>query len=360
MEKRQSKNLLWSDNESGFPSNIKDNWVKWRHIIMKKYAISLTVVLLTTVMIMPAHPAMKKLAQTGLQFLKVDMSARAAAMGGAFMLIGNDANAMFYNPAGIAKMTSNFDFLASQTQWIGDITYSSAGVAKNFGNVGTFGASASFCNYGDIEGTRVANNDLGYEETGNVDVGAYVIGISYARNLSTKFAVGGQVKWVSQNLGKSLLNTGKTEDNSVSGLGYDFGTIFYPGFKSFRFGMSVRNFSGELKYQKEGFQLPLTFTIGVAMDVLDIMGEHKNPLLLAVDAIHPRDYSERINIGAEYLFMDMFALRLGYKVNYDEENFTAGVGFKKQVRGSELKVDYAYSAMDLFDAVNRFSVGFSF
>lgn len=335
---------------------------------MKKFAIYLTVVLLTTVMIMPAHPAMKKLAQTGLQFLKVDMSARAAAMGGAFMLVGNDANAMFYNPAGIAQMTSNFkfDFLANQTLWIGGIKYGSLGVVKGAGNWGTFGLSASFCDYGDIEGTRVASTDLGYEETGNVNVGAYAIGISYARNLSTKFAVGGQIKWVNQSLGKSLLNTGKTEDNSVSGLAYDFGTIFYPGFKSFRFGMSVRNFSGELKYQKEGFQLPLTFAIGVAMDVLDLFGQHNNhSLLVAVDALHPRDYSERINIGAEYLLMDMFALRLGYKVNYDEENFSVGTGFKiplGRLKSSDpkLKIDYAYSGMDVFDAVHRFSIGFSF
>ena len=55
------------------------------------------------------------------------------------------------------------------------------------------------------------------------------------------------------------------------------------------------------------------------------LGEHANPLLVSIDAIHPRDYTERINLGAEYVLMDMIALRAGYRFNYDEEGLTAGL-----------------------------------
>jgi hypothetical protein len=222
------------------------------------------------------------------------------------------------------------------------------------------GLSGIFADYGTIEGTRVASNDQGYEETGNVNVGAYSVGLSYARNLSTKFSVGGQIKYVAQHLGSNLMPGGSTTDNKVSGLAYDFGTIFYPGFKSFRFGMNIRNFSGEFKYQQEGFQLPLTFTIGVAMDVLDLFGQHKNSLLVAVDAVHPRDYTERLNIGGEYCFMNMVSLRAGYKYNYDEEGLTLGAGLKYKLSSVQAHLDYAYAAGNVFNAVNRFSLGFSF
>jgi len=327
---------------------------------MKKLTLTLAVVFLTTVSIMPAHSTMKKLAQTGLQFLKVDMSARAAAMGGAYLLVGKGANAMLYNPAGLAKMTTSFDFFASQTQWLGDIKYNAVGLAKNMQNWGSVGISAIYCDYGTIEGTQVSSNAQGYIETGNVDVGAFTVGLSYAKELTNKFSVGGQVKWVSQHLGESMLNDSSTVKNRVSGVAYDFGTIFYPGFKSFRFGMSIRNFSSELKYQQEGFQLPLTFSIGIAMDVLDFLGEHNDALTIAIDALHPRDYSERLHFGAEYLFRNMFALRAGYKMNYDEENLTLGIGFNYKVGGVSLKIDYAYASFGVFSSVNRFSVGFAF
>ena len=65
-------------------------------------------------------------------------------------------------------------------------------------------------------------------------------------------------------------------------------------------------------------------------------------------------------MGLEYVFMDMFSLRGGYKFNYDIESFTAGLGFYYDISGVRVKADYSYSDMDFFDAVNRFTVGLGF
>lgn len=329
---------------------------------MKKLSICLVVVLFATIATVPAHSTIKKVAQTGLQFLKVDASARAAAMGGAYTMPGNDAGAIFYNPAGISRMGKQFDFYANQTSWIADITYQAAALAYDLGNYGVVGASVISSDYGDdIVGTRYASTDLGYEKTGSVDVGAYAIGISYARALTDKFSVGGQIKYASQHLGSNVLVEGGEEsENRTSGYAFDFGTIFYPGFHSLHIGMSINNFSGQFKYEEEAFQLPLTFKIGAAMDILDLWGEHKAPLLISIDALHPRDYTERIHIGGEYWYNGMIALRSGYKFNYDEEGFSAGIGFKYAVAGTDLRIDYAYSDLGRFDAVSRFSFGISF
>jgi long-subunit fatty acid transport protein len=329
---------------------------------MKKLIILLVVVFCATIFTVPAQSTIKKIAQTGLQFLKVDASARAAAMGGAYTMPGNDASAMFYNPAGMALMQNDFDIFVSRTEWIADISYNVAGVAKDLGIWGTFGVSFIVADYGgDLIGTRVATTEKGYEKTGTIDVGAYAVGLSYARSMTDKFSIGGQVKFAAQHLGSSILTAGGDEiENKVSGFAFDFGTIFYPGFQSLQIGMSINNFSGEFKYEETGFQLPLTFKIGAAMDVLDLMGEHGNPLLIAIDAIHPRDYTERIHIGGEYWYNNMIALRAGYKFNYDEEGFSAGIGFQQTIAGVALKLDYAYSDLGVFDAVSRFSFGISF
>jgi hypothetical protein len=329
---------------------------------MKKSIVVLGVVFSAAIFAVPAHAQIKKLGQTGLQFLKVDVSPRAAAMGGAYTMPGNDASAMFYNPAGMARLEHSFDFFASRTEWIAEISYNAAGVAKTVENLGTFGVSLVFADYGDdIIGTQVAQTEKGYEITGPLDVGAYAVGVSYARALTDKFAVGGQVKYASQHLGSSVLTAGGSpEENRVSGLAFDFGTIFYPGFESLRVGMSVNNFSSQFKYEDEPFQLPLTFKIGAAMDVLDLLGEHRSPLLIAIDAIHPRDYTERIQVGGEYWYNDLIAFRGGYKFNYDEESFSLGAGFKHTIGGTAVKLDYSYSDLGRFDAVSRFSLGIAF
>jgi hypothetical protein len=325
---------------------------------MKKSNVLFKVVLLSTLFLVPIHSfAIKKVGQTGLQFLKVGVGARPAAMGEAFTMVGNDANAIFYNPAGIAKMPSKFDIFASMTNWIAGIKYNAVGLVINGGNLGNFGISIISPKYPTIIGTRVANNDKGYEETGDIEPTAFSSGIAYARALTDKFTVGGQIKYASQSLGSNLFVDSSVVKNQVSGLAYDFGTIFYPGFKSFRLGMTISNFSAQFKYQETAFQLPLTFKIGFAMDVLDFWGDHTgNSLVLCFDAIHPRDYTERIHIGGEYWFKDLMAIRAGYKFNYDEEGLTAGIGFKYY----GIKLDYAYSDFGVFNAVSRFTIGMSF
>ena len=327
---------------------------------MKKVKYIFNVLLLLAIVSSPVYSQMKKVAQTGLQFLKIDAGAREASMAGAMTMAGFSANAVFYNPAGLGRQVSSTDVAINTTQWIADINYYSFAASYKLEDIGSFALSAVFSDYGDIIGTRVASNSAGYIKTGNVDVNAYAVGLSYAKNLSDKFSIGGTIKYVGQKLGSNLMQSGSTKENKVSGVAFDFGTIYYPGWKSFRFGMSVRNFSAAYEYEKESFELPLTFTIGVAMDVMDLVGMNDQTLLLSIDAVHPRDYTERLNVGTEYLLMDMFAIRLGYKSNNDNEGLTAGFGVNYEVSGIDMRVDYSYSAMEYFDAVNRFTIGFSF
>jgi long-subunit fatty acid transport protein len=329
---------------------------------MKKFKMMVAVCSVVMVIALPAHAVIKKVGQTGLQFLKIDMSTRGAAMGGSYTTVNNDATSMFYNPAGLAMMESNVDVFITHTKWFADISYLGGGAAMNIGNWGTVGVSWLTANYGnDFIGTQYANNYLGYVETGKLSVGAYAAGVSYAKRLTDRFTIGGQVKYCYQHLGENYIDSlGTIRKNEVSGLAYDFGTIFYPGFKSFRIGMTIRNFSPEYKYVEEGFELPLTFVIGVAMDVFDLAGEHENSLLVSLDAVHPRDYTERIHIGAEYTYMKKISLRAGYKFNYDNEGFTAGIGIRENLAGVSLNIGYAYSPMTYFDAIHRISIGASY
>jgi len=307
---------------------------------------------------------LEKIGQTGFQFLKIDAFARSAGMAGAVTMAGTGVEAIFSNPAGISEMQAEGEFLFSRTMWFADMTLNSAGLARSFGNIGVFGFSFVSIDYGDVYGTKVADNAKGYEETGLLDVGAYALGISYGRSLTDKFKVGGQVKFANQKLGSNLIVVDSDSSiirNEVSTVAYDFGTIFYPGFHSFRFGMSVRNFSPQIKFEEEAFELPLTFRIGVAMDMFDfVSGLSNQSLVLGIDALHPRDYSERIHVGAEYMYSDLIALRAGYKFNYDEEGLNLGFGLNYGIGGVDVKFDYSYTSFGIFDGVNRFTIGGTF
>lgn len=270
---------------------------------MRKLTLFLIVVFLCMVIAVPSHSVIKKVGQTGLQFLKIDVGARAAAMGGAFFMVGTDADALFYNPAGIAYMSSKYDIFVSRTEWIANIKYNAAGIVASLGNWGNFGISVLSSDYGDIKGTRYSSADIGYVDTGLLDVNAYAIGLAYARRMTDKFTMGGQVKYTKQHLGDNLFPGNKTVNNEVSSAAYDFGTMFYPGFRSLRIGMSVRNFAPQVVYQQETFELPLTFMVSAAIDALDLINEeHRHSFLIALDALHPRDYTERLHLGGEFWY----------------------------------------------------------
>lgn len=304
--------------------------------------------------------AQTKLAQSGFQFLSVSQSARATALGSAFTTVEGVPNAIFYNPAGIARISSRFGIAVNYFNFIADIRHASAVVtfSPQGGQYGVFSFSVQSVDYGDLEGTQVWPNEQGFIDTGNFNPQALSIGVGYGRALTNKFVVGGQIKLVGQYLGQSALPSGVTKDNVANVVAFDFGTIYKTGFKSLSFGMSVRNFSQEIKYEEEGFQLPLTFRIGLSVDAMDFLmpDQEQHRLLVTFDAAHPRSFSEYINLGVEYLFMNTFALRFGYISGHTEYDYSLGFGL--QTLGLDL--NYAYQPFGVFGAINRFSVAFQF
>jgi hypothetical protein len=319
----------------------------------------------------------KKIAQTGFQFLSIVSDARAAAMAEAMTSLQTSSSSLFFNPAGMAGIENLGEVSVSSNQWIADIKhYTLAIAARPFqGNYGVIGISVQSVNYGEIYGTRYrSDTDLGYEDTGIFNLNAIAIGLGYAKQITNRFCIGGQIRWIRQDLGESVIplnskldpndptnthyvaDTGSTS-NKLSPLIFDFGTQFKTGIKSLVFGMSVRNFSGEVKYAKEGFQAPLVFTLGISMNVLDL--EEINPLEHAVtvclDASHYRDHPEQLKIGVEYLLMNMFAFRAGYITNNDLNGWSYGIGVSKY----GFTFDYAYTPFIDFGKVQRMTARFS-
>jgi hypothetical protein len=308
----------------------------------------------------------KKLAQTGLKFLNLSTDPRAVGMGDAVTSVESGAMGVFFNPASLARQENFLSATFGQTNWIADIKYlyASVSISPMQSSYGVIALSMQSVDYGDIPETIIANNADGYLDLGTYKPTALAFGVTYSRALSDRFSVGGNIRYVSQNLGQStnsldvVTNDPKKSDNKITTTSYDFGMFYKTGFKSLNFAMSVRNFSKELKFQKEGFQLPLIFRIGVSVNAMDFFTSSNDAdvLLVSVDAVHPRDYPEQINLGFEYVFMKTISLRAGYTPNNDEHSYSIGAGVQQSVQGVGLGIDYSYTPFGIFGTINRFAV----
>ncbi len=304
----------------------------------------------------------EKVGQTGMKFLSVPVGARGAAMGDAFIAVANNAEAMFWNPAGMARI-GKIDYSAGYNKWVAGISHQHVNLAYNAGNIGVLGVNLIWVNYGTIYGTRRSEIDpRGYVETGPFSPTAMVAGLAYSRAVTDRFAFGINLKYVHQDLGWAYVGTGETTDefetvNKKLGIWvFDFGSLYHPGFKDLRIAMCVSNVSAERKFEQEAFPLPLTLKIGMAMDLLKAFGiETNSSLTIAIDGVHPRDYTERVHFGVEYCLNNILALRAGYKLNYDEDKSSFGVGFIAPEGG--IRIDYSFNPFGNLAAVHRITIG---
>ena len=295
-------------------------------------------------------PGTDKLAQTGMKFLSFSPDARAASLGDAVTAKTGGASSLFYNPAGMARL-EGMNLSAGQANWIAGITYNAVSVAYA-SDAGVFGISIMNVDYGEIQGTIRSSNTAGYTDTEIFTPTASVIGLGYAIAPTDRFSVGGQIKFVNEKLGNAYLDTDENvtsiESLDMGATAFDFGLMYKMDWKNLMIAMSARNFSESLKYAEEAFELPLTFRMGVAGDLIEN---------LSVSFVNerPRDYLSTTRVGIEYNLMNMLALRAGYVTPTDEAGMNLGVGF--QVAG--FSVDVAYTDFGVFDPVTRVGVQFT-
>lgn len=311
-----------------------------------------------------------KRAQTGMKFLSASLSPRVAGLGGAGTTLQLQSTAMFYNPAGMAQMENFGHANAGMMQWIADINYNNASLALRpaDGKYGVFGVTFMQVDYGELEGTRRADNDQGYVETGTFSPSSWAVGFGYAYPVTDRISVGAKVKYAKQSLGPSVMSAdGTTKANDLGTGAYDFGIQYDTDYRGIEVAMSVRNFSPEVQYEQQSFELPMELSVGISTDVLEATNMISDPnnqhsFNVLVKGVTPRDFTERLHFGGEYTFMDMFSLRSGYTVpNADfEEGVNLGAGLQMTVADFELGADYSYTTYDVFNGVNRIALNVGF
>ncbi len=327
-----------------------------------------------------------KVGTTAAQFLKIGVGSRAVGMGGAFVAVANDATALYWNPAGLSRLVNN-EAILMHSEWLADINFDYVGLAINMGNMGSLGISVTSVSMGEMK----VRTEIQPEGTGELFSASDLAGsIAYARSLTDRFSIGFNFKYIRQNIWHM----------SSNGFAVDVGTLFTTQFNGLTIGMSISNFGPKMKMagrdakeyidinpnangsndqlpaqlQMDPWSLPITFRVGVAMNVLEM---DNGSLLLAVDALHPSDNSEYVNFGMEYSLYDWGFIRLGWQELFLEDserggvfssegsdNFmpsNIGVGVRYELsRGLALKLDYSYADMGRLQNTQRFSLSVEF
>lgn len=307
------------------------------------------------------------LGTSGAQFLKIPVSARAAAMGGAYVGICQDATSVFWNPAGIALVKTHSAHF-SHTNWFDTFDVNAASYTYNAGSFGVLAASVLMLGVDKMEVTT----EMAPDGTGLFyDAQDFAMGLSYGRNLTDRFRIGLTARYIQQRIW----------NETASGVSFDVGTQYQLGFKNLTIAMSMTNFGPDMKFdgpdlnvtydgnsnfpnrltttrlETESYALPLNFEFGIAMDLFTTQFARA---IVAVDAVHPNDNQERIHFGTEVSFYDRLSFRGGYKLNHDDEMYSFGCGVTAFVSGAMLGFDYAYSVYDILPDVHRVSFGVNF
>ena len=311
-----------------------------------RIAIAIFMVLLLPLQAMGAQ-IFEKVGTLGGQSLKIGVGARAAAMGDAYVAIADDATAVYWNPAGIARLSGQ-SISINHTAWPADILFDQAAYVFNVKWIpGMIGVNVRALTMS-RDKVRTTYLPDGTGET--FDAGEWAYGLTYARSLTDKFSAGLSVNYIQTGL----------DDVTGKSTTFDFGTLYDVGVLGAKIGMSIQNIGSDMKFLDETVKMPVFFRVGGSFSLLQ-RGESR--LLTSAEFTHPPDNSEKLNLGAEYAFHDYLFLRGGYKMNYDTEGLTAGFGVKfplTLVKSSVARLDYAYSDLKFLSQAHRVSVNVSF
>jgi len=279
------------------------------------------------------------------QFLKLPLSARAVAMGGAEVAVADGASSIGFNPAGLMSV-QNYGFGASYTSWFANIQYEYAGAAMRLGDIGTIGASATVLTTDDMIETTPAFP----EGTGRTFRSSeYAFSLAFARQVTDQFMLGINAKVIQSNLYNTELG--------ASSFAFDIGTLYDIPVLQSRIGVSLTNIGKDLQYINETYSLPTALRFGV---LVDIVKQENHKVVTTFQITRLNDADEQYNVGAEYTLENMFALRGGWKFGYDQENVTGGFGMKLMTFGIDGEVDYGYNNFKYLPGTHSFTIELQF
>ena len=356
----------------------------------------------------------------GVPFLLVAADARAAGMADMGVATSTDAFSQQWNPAKYAFSTDAQGFSVSYTPYltnlVNDISLAQVTYYNKLNERSAFAGSLRYFGLGEIQLRQTGEPTENFQ---TVSPNEFAIDGSYSLKLSEKFSMAIAGRFINSNLKVALDNN---DSSSASSFAVDVAGFFqseeiaYNNFNGrWRAGFNIQNLGPKISYDNDKFNdnfLPANLKIGTGFDfILDeynkvalnvelnklLVPTPQNPDLNGDGTITPAEYNQNVDnyrsigwtsgvfksfgdapggvseemkeftysVGAEYLYQDSFAMRMGYfhesPLKGARQFFSLGAGFKYNV--VKVDVSYLFSASKVNNPLEntlRFSLTFNF
>ncbi len=268
-------------------------------------------------------------------FLDIGVGARALGMGGAYTALADDANALYWNPAGLSKLEKR-EFTASHAEMFESTRLDFLAYAHPTSQ-GTFAAGLTYLSQGKIDG----RDSLG-RQTAGYDASDAAVSLGYARKTEL-VDLGASFKYLRSHIGST----------EAQGLAADVGAK--RAFDRVTVGAALRNLGPGLKFQDQRNDLPLRLALGAAYK---FTGGHA----AAAELVNgPRGTGTDASFGGEYQAMKNVYVRAGYAT---QTAVTGGSGFDAArgmtfgigLRNEKWSLDYAILPTGELGRSHRFSL----
>ena len=247
--------------------------------------------------------------QTVFNFLRLPVSAHAAALGGDnITLSDDDASLVFHNPALLYNVSDRTLGLNMMTYMQGSIT-GSASYSQTIGERGSWGVHGRFISYGEMKETTYDN-----QQTGTFGARDIALGGTFAYGLTDLISGGVTAKMVASYIGQY---------NSLAAA-VDLGLNYYDPDTEWSISAVARNLGGQLKAYDDDFErMPLDLQLGVSKRLVG------SPLRFSATLVRLNDWQYGIGkhfvLGADLLLSEQFYVAAGYNpLRASEMKITAG------------------------------------
>ena len=259
--------------------------------------------------------------QTLYNFLRLPVSAHAAALGGDnTSLIEDDASLTFHNPAllsSVSDKTIGFNFM---TYMSGSMA-ASASFNRNVGEKISWAVSGQFINYGTMRQTDADNQQTGEFSAKDIAVSGH-----FSYMLGSRIAGGIAARFITSYIGSY---------NSLA-MGVDLGLNYYDPDTEWSVSAVARNLGGQLKAYDDDFE-SMPFRLSATLVGLNHWNySFVNHLVLGVDAV----ISESIWIGGGYNFRRAHDMKI--ESADGKSSHGAGLSFGAGLNLSRIKINLAY------------------
>ena len=364
--------------------------------------MKIILMLLLLLLLIPSfHTGLYAQGEATVLFLMINPGAREGGMGEAGVALANDANAIYWNPAGLAfqyndpEVDKKGEATLMHVNWLpqfnlGDMYYEYAAGRYFLQDIGMVGLAIQYINYGESIWTGEDYGETG-RELGRFNSSEVAFTGSYALKVRENVGLGINLKYIYSRLSPIEVQVGTEKGKGIaSSFAVDLGVLYHPGFsKNLSLGANISNIGPKVSYvdYAQADPLPTNLRVGFAyhllksqFNTLTFVYDANKLMVNRPDSVHVDGvfkamlYSSWTNgdvltkfthsFGLEYWYTDLIALRAGYF--YEDPSaggrkfWTFGGGLRYSVFGFDFSYIYASVEDHPLSDTMRFSLGILF